>query len=183
MLRKTRALINLQHIKSNYLLANQWAPDSKNIAVIKADAYGHGLVEVAQYLESKVSAFAVAMLDEAVVLRQNGIKNDILVLHGPHSPQQVKNAAKERLWITIHNIAQLEMLAQLEKPSATLAAGNLSLWLQVDTGMHRLGLNRQDFFQALDRIKRIAKPTNSLARNWSCIRIFLVQTRSIVTEH
>lgn len=161
MLRKTRALINLAHIKSNYLLANQWAPNSKNVAVIKADAYGHGLVEVARHLESTVSAFAVAMLDEAVLLRQSGVKNDILVLHGLHCSQQVEYAARERLWITVHSIAQLETLARLEKSRPTFAEGSLSLWLQIDTGMHRLGLNSQDFFQALAIINKMTK-TNKL---------------------
>lgn len=148
MSRKTRAVINLEYIRSNYLLANKWAPASKNIAVIKADAYGHGLVEVAKYLESTVSAFAVAIFDEAMILRKNGIKKDILILQGVHTPEEVEQIAHKNIWTTIHNLEQLESihLAKLTE--------KISVWLEIDTGMHRLGLNCAQLETALSQIKR-----------------------------
>ena len=82
MYRKTEALINLDAIRNNYSLASALAPQSKNIAVIKADAYGHGMLRVAEALHDVVPAFAVAIVDEALELRAAGISHPLLVLEG-----------------------------------------------------------------------------------------------------
>ena len=73
MHRKTEAVIDLDAIRANYALACELAPKSKNVAVIKADAYGHGMLQVAEAMQDMVPAFAVAILDEALELRVAGI--------------------------------------------------------------------------------------------------------------
>jgi len=80
MPRHSQAIIHLDSIIANYQLATSLAPNSKNIAVIKADAYGHGCLQVAQALQEYVPAYGVAIFEEAVYLRTKGIKKPILVL-------------------------------------------------------------------------------------------------------
>ena len=78
--RKTVARIDLDAIRENYAIAAAIAPQSKNMPVIKANAYGHGMVRVAEALQDVAPAFAVATLDEAVELRYAGISRPLLVL-------------------------------------------------------------------------------------------------------
>jgi alanine racemase len=147
MSRNTQAIISLDNIRSNFLLANQWAPKSKNMAVIKADAYGHGLVAVAEALQSLVPAFAVAIFDEAVVLRNAGSTKNILILQGVCCATELIFASQNNLWITLHNKQQLDLLL------ATPLKLPLKVWLKLDTGMHRLGLNQKQLNECLGFIK------------------------------
>jgi alanine racemase len=143
MSRNTTATILLDHIKANYWLANQWAPNSKNIAIIKANAYGHGMASVAHHLKGDVAAFGVAIFDEAMLLRNEGITNPLLVLQGVNSQCDLMTASENDLWITVHNIKQVEELL------ATPLKKAIKISIKLDTGMHRLGLNQQDFINAV----------------------------------
>ena len=98
------------------------------MAIIKADAYGHGALITAQTLQSQVSAFAVAITEEAVTLRQHGISAPIVVLEGPHEPQDCDLAGQHQLTLVAHSEAQLKWLDAARQP--------VDLWLKVDTGMH-----------------------------------------------
>ncbi|MBT7150683.1 MAG: alanine racemase, partial [Thiotrichales bacterium] len=83
MARKCIASINLDAINKNYLYAKSLAPQSKAIAVVKANAYGHGAVEVARQLEGDADCYGVACSEEALELRDSGIKNTpILLMEG-----------------------------------------------------------------------------------------------------
>ncbi len=148
MSRNTQVNIHLDNIRSNFSLANQWAPQSKNMAVIKADAYGHGLVAVAKALQALVPAFAVAIFDEAVTLRQAGITKNILILQGVYCANELIYASENGLWIILHNRSQLELLL------ATPLKQSLKVWLKLDTGMHRLGLDQTEFERSLQAIKQ-----------------------------
>jgi len=148
MSRHTRAIINLSHIKSNFKTANQWAPDSKNMAIIKANAYGHGLIETAKSLEPLVPAFGVAIFEEAIALRDSGIKKDILVLQGVSSVDDLLQASEKKVWLTIHNPLQLKLV--LENPQNN----KVTVWLKLDTGMHRLGFDHKDLILALKQLKK-----------------------------
>lgn len=132
--RKTEALIDLDAIRENYALACALAPKSKNIAVIKANAYGHGLVAVAKALQAEAPAFAVAVLEEALELRHAGISVPLLILEGVSSVAQIELAAAKELSLVVHSEEQVSLL-QRANPSAPV-----SIWLKVDTGMHRLGV-------------------------------------------
>jgi len=145
--RKTVAVVDLDAIRENYSLACKLAPDSKNIAVIKADAYGHGMLRVAEALQSVVPAFGVAIIDEALELRAAGISQPILVLEGVNDIAACEVAAQHQLSLVVHNQEQVSQLLQ-----ASLS-GNVPLWLKVDTGMHRIGFAPDALQPALERLR------------------------------
>ena len=148
MTRATVAKISLANIKHNYELANQFAPKSKNMPVIKANAYGHGAIEVAKSLEAIVPAFGVAIAEEAIFLRQNGINNNILIFQGVTTNEELEIVRRNKLWTTVHSYQQLKLI--LSSPSEI----EIKIWLKVDTGMHRLGLNSEEFAKALKLIQK-----------------------------
>ncbi len=133
MTRPSRIVIDKQALNHNLQRVRELAPTSKIIATIKADAYGHGLVRVAQTLND-ADAFGVACLEEAEELRSAGITNTILLLEGPHKAVDLPRILELQLDIVIHHESQLQMLEQ-----ASLNAP-LQIWLKIDTGMHRLGI-------------------------------------------
>ncbi len=146
MSRNTQVSIHLDAIKSNFNVAQNLAPQSKNIAVIKANAYGHGMLKVAQTLEDIVPAFAVAIFDEAVTLREAGIQKPILILQGVHSCEELEYAIQHNFWLMVHNQSQLEIL--LKYP----IVGDLKIWLKLDSGMHRLGFDSVQFQFAFSQL-------------------------------
>lgn len=146
MTRPTRARINLDNLRHNAAIAAGLAPNSRLMAVVKANAYGHGAGSVASALDDSVAAFAVASLEEAVLLRDSGIRRPILLLEGVFEASEVAEAAAIGVWIMLTCDEQLRWLqdARVSKP--------LTCWLKVDTGMHRLGVAPERaaaFLQAL----------------------------------
>ena len=133
-MRPTCATVRLDAIAENYRLACRRAPGSQTMAVIKANAYGHGMAAVARRLESIAPAFAVALIDEAVELRQAGIQAPVLIMQGVKEPAEFELAAAENFWVMLHQSRQVETLLslQLQRP--------LHVWIKLDTGMHRLGV-------------------------------------------
>jgi alanine racemase len=104
------------------------------MAVVKANAYGHGAVAIASALQSSVDALAVACIEEAAELRAAGIRAPILLLEGVFEAAELQTAAQLDLWLTIENEQQLRWLEDASLPAP------LTCWLKVDTGMHRLGI-------------------------------------------
>ena len=137
------AKINLAAAQSNLARVKQLAPESQIIAVIKANAYGHGAIELAQALSAS-DAFAVARLSEALALREAANHHPIVVLEGVHSAEDLELATQHNLSLVFHHQSQLELLqaSQLSKPLAFS-------WLMLETGMHRLGLTTAHAQQAL----------------------------------
>jgi alanine racemase len=109
-------------------------------AVIKANAYGHGLVAVARALES-ADALAVARVSEALALREAGIKTPIVLLEGVLDREQLEAAAAVDLELVVHSAEQLELL------KAAAASARFKIWLKLDSGMNRLGF-KGDAFRA-----------------------------------
>ena len=131
MTRATRAVIDLSALRHNLAQTRRAAPQSKIIAVVKANGYGHGLMRVARAL-SGVDAFGVACLDEALALRAAEITTPIVLLEGFTLPEDIEQLARHDLQAVVHHDTQVQMLeAAASKP--------LAVWLKVDTGMHRLG--------------------------------------------
>jgi alanine racemase len=137
-MRPTHAIVDLAALRRNLARAAACAPGANNIAVIKANGYGHGLVPVARALEDVAEALAVATIDEALVLRDAGIAAPLLVLQGATTRDDVAEAAERRLWLMLHSVAQVEALcrSRAERP--------VTAWLKIDTGMHRLGVAPQE---------------------------------------
>ncbi|MGD2118259.1 MAG: alanine racemase [Chromatiales bacterium] len=132
---KPLARINLAALRHNLERARQLAPGSKQMAVIKANAYGHGVVQVAKALD-RADMLAVARIDEAVQLREAGIDKPLAVLEGFFDPDEIRLALQYELQAVIHQSYQIDLLQQF----ADQHSGKLQLWLKIDTGMHRLGI-------------------------------------------
>ncbi len=139
MFRPTFARIDLAAIRHNYRLARQLAPARKAVAVIKANGYGHGAVKLAQALSSEADAFAVACLEEALELRTAGIQNPIILIEGFFSASELPVLVEQQFMPVLHNIEQVRVLEQ-----ATLTQP-LTVWLKMDSGMHRLGFAPEEY--------------------------------------
>ena len=147
MARPIRARVDLAAIESNYRLAAGLAPAARTLAVVKADGYGHGAVEVARALAPRADGFGVASLEEALALRQAGIDNLIVLMAGFFAASELPELARHRLDTVVHCPEQLERLlaAPLDEP--------IRVWLKMDTGMHRLGLAPESFADAYQRLR------------------------------
>ena len=145
MSRPTIANILLDAFSHNYRVAKQMH-GGKALAVIKANAYGHGAIACAQAIQTEADAFAVASLEEALQLRQAAINNPILLLEGFFEAAELADIVANNLWIVIHAEWQLETLlaAKLAKP--------LHIWLKLDSGMHRIGFSANAYQQAFMRL-------------------------------
>ncbi|NOZ52086.1 MAG: alanine racemase [Gammaproteobacteria bacterium] len=137
MSRAAQATINLSALQHNLQRVQQVAPSSQIIAIIKADAYGHGLVRVAKALNA-ADKFGVAGLEEALQLRNAGIRKPVVLLEGVLAVSELSKAGLQNLEVVVHHISQLETLEEYAR-TASNAASRLNVWLKVDTGMHRLG--------------------------------------------
>jgi alanine racemase len=137
MTRATQAIIDLHALRENYRLAQSKAPNSKAYAVIKANAYGHGLLPCAQALTDVADGFAVACVDEAIELRQNGILLPVLVLEGAMDQAECQTAADLDLEMVVHKQDQVHWLAAVKGAA-------VRVWIKVDSGMHRLGFSTQE---------------------------------------
>lgn len=143
-------IIDFSALRHNASVVRKAAPHSKLMAVIKANAYGHGMLPVARAL-SNVDGFAVARLDEAITLRNKGIKKTILVLTGFVSQDQLAQFSRYDLDAVIHSEFQLELLnsSQLSAP--------LSVWLKINTGMNRLGVDSSAVARIYDALQLSGK--------------------------
>lgn len=147
MSRPTIAHIRLDAFRHNYRVAKQ-SHGGKALAVIKANAYGHGAVYCAKSIEGEADGFAVACLEEALQLREAGIPDPILLLEGFFEAAELPEIVANDLWIVVHAQWQLEILLQ------TKLANPLHVWLKMDSGMHRVGLSPTEYVQAFKRLKR-----------------------------
>lgn len=149
------AHIDLEALRHNLAVCQAAAPRSKIWAVIKADAYGHGMGHCAAALDS-ADGFAVARVQEALGLRAIGISKPLLVMEGAASEAELSAALSMQVELTIHSSWQLEMvLSQLQ---ANPQPRPQRLWLKLDTGMGRLGLQQEE---AVALIKRLRSPASA----------------------
>lgn len=127
------ATIDLAAIVHNYQLARRCAPGRHAFAVVKANAYGHGVREVVSALHDEADGFAVASLEEAAEVRAMHGAARILLLEGCFAAAELPMAAHLGLDLVVQGVEQVEALlaAELARP--------LNVWLKLDSGMHRLG--------------------------------------------
>lgn len=144
------AIIDCTALRHNLNVVRSTAPKSRVMAVVKANAYGHGIVPVAQALLA-ADAFGVARLKEAVALRDAGIGQPVLLLEGVFSHPDLDGAAQLNLDVVVHSFAQLAALESW--PSAR----RLSVWCKIDTGMNRLGFRTDEFSTAWSRLRACAR--------------------------
>ncbi len=156
MSRPTAAKIKLSSLSHNVTFVKSLAPTAKLMAVIKADAYGHGALAVGRTLEKIVDAFAVASLDEAMELRDSEISIPILILEGVFAPEDLKTCSLNAITTVIHNFTQIDWLEQTQFENV------LNCWLKVDTGMSRLGIGTESISSSLERLKNVPHVTDDI---------------------
>ena len=132
MTRPLRAEISASALRHNYHFAKRLAPQSQVFAVVKANAYGHGLERVARALHD-ADAFATLELDSAAALRKLGFEQPILMLEGLFAKDEIPLYCQHRLMMTVHSDVQMDMLSQ-QRPAIPL-----TVFLKMNSGMNRLG--------------------------------------------
>jgi alanine racemase len=135
-------------LRHNLARVRALAPGSRVLAVIKANAYGHGLVPVACALAAS-DAFAVARLEEGLLLRDAGFGQRVLLLEGVRTPEQLAQAVQHELELMVHSFEQLALL------EGRAGSAPLRAWLKLDTGMNRLGFRPEEFGAAYARLRAI----------------------------
>lgn len=149
-MRPTRALIDLDALRHNYRLART-LHGGRALAVVKANAYGHGAIACARALEPDADGFAVAILEEALSLRAAGIQKPVLVLEGVFSADELPLVIDHDLWIVVHHAGQLAMI------EAATPGRALSVWLKMNSGMNRAGFEPSAYVQAWQRLSASGK--------------------------
>ncbi len=156
MTRPATMHIDLDALYHNFSRVRALAPNSKVMAMVKANAYGHGAVRVAQALAG-ADAFGVACLEEAIELRNAGLQNRIILMSGFFDPNELPMISELGCEIVIHQFWQIDALQQ-----ATVSSP-IKIWLKINSGMNRLGFCLNDFGEAyakLSSCKNIIFPIN-----------------------
>ncbi|MDN6071555.1 MAG: alanine racemase, partial [Enterobacterales bacterium] len=153
------AVIDRRALRHNFQQIRQFAPHSRLIAVVKANAYGHGLLETAKTLKD-ADCYGVARIGEALKLRSGGIVKPILMLEGFFSADDLPVLVANNIETAIHSEEQLQALeeADLERP--------IKVWMKLDTGMHRLGVRPEQaeaFYQRLSNCRNVEQPVNIMS--------------------
>lgn len=142
-----RALIRLGALKHNLDEIRRAVPSAKIMAVIKANAYGHGMLAVAQNV-SNVDALAVARISEAINLRDSGVVTPIVVLSGVLDQGEMRTAIEYDLQLVVHCPEQVALLRNCQEGAAVI-------WLKFDTGMNRLGFAPDNAREIIDQMKHV----------------------------
>lgn len=145
MSRLIRAVVDCGALRHNLQTVRRRAHGAKVMAVVKANAYGHGLVQTALALPD-ADAFAVARLEEGVMLREHGVSRPVVLLEGVFSLEQLREAAHRELDLVVHDPLQIELIEREAN------AHRFVLWVKIDTGMNRLGFRPEAFPAALERL-------------------------------
>lgn len=151
--RIARAEIDLTALRHNFSLVRSYAVSSRIMCVVKANAYGHGILPVAEAL-SETDAYAVACVEEAVLLRQNGIVKPITVFQGFIDEAELIACADYDLWPLIHSESQIDLLQQTEHKCPG------RLWLKLTSGMNRLGFpceQAEQLWQGLNQLAGVSQ--------------------------
>jgi alanine racemase len=146
--RLIRAVIDGGALRHNIEVIRARAPEARVMAVVKANAYGHGLEQTALSLPG-ADSFAVARLEEGVRLRERGISAPIVLLEGVFTDEQLREARRFDLELVVHDALQVELLA------AAAPVEPPALWIKIDTGMNRLGFRPEAFREAYQRLRAL----------------------------
>ncbi len=162
-MRVATALIDSAALRHNLSRIRALAPRAKVMAVLKANGYGHDQVAVAQILDG-ADAFAVARLEEALALRQGGIRQPIVMLEGCFDGSDLQIMAREGIEAVLHTQEQLAML------KAACLPAPLKVWIKVDSGMHRIGIKPEQlaaFHSELAALAQVRQPMGLLS-HYAC---------------
>ncbi len=151
MSRPLRAIIHTQSLQHNLQRVRDFAPDAKVMAVIKAGGYGHGIVTAAKTLSKSkngADALAVASIDEAIIVDDalSGTSS-VCLLEGIFKQDELEEAIDRKFTLVVHNREQVEFLENIS------ASDPVNIWLKINTGMNRLGIDSAEFGQAYERLR------------------------------
>ncbi len=149
MTRPIRATLDLSALRGNFAVARQHAGEARLWAVIKANAYGHGLMSTAEALDDLADGYALLDLDDAVALREAGYRQPLLLLEGFFEADELPLVAEYGLTPVVHTLEQIEMLTGAALPA------RLPVYLKINTGMNRLGLSPESFHTALTALETL----------------------------
>lgn len=138
---RAKAHVDLNALAHNFNCVKTLAPSKKIMSMIKSNGYGHGLLPVAKALNAS-DAFGVACLSEAITLRQAGIKQPIILMSGMNDLDELAAIDQHQLSLVIHEYKQIKLLQHYTFKNS------VTIWLKIDTGMHRLGFAPGDFKEA-----------------------------------
>ncbi len=147
--RPLRALIRLSSFKKNIATIKKNIANSELIIVVKADAYGHGLVEIAQAAGG--ASLAVAIPEELRILREAGLDNQVWVLEGPFSLECLAHSDNV-IWV-IHSFWQVSLIRQAIEQGIV---SDLNICIKLDTGMHRLGFVESELSELVDLLEQLS---------------------------
>ena len=133
MKRTARAVIDIAALRHNLEIARRRAPACRIMAVVKAEAYGHGMLRVAAALGDAVDALAVSCVEEGLALRDAGIGRPVIALQGFRDMAELRAAAQADIALALHSVEQLGLI------EAAIAVRPVPVWLKINTGMNRLG--------------------------------------------
>jgi alanine racemase len=135
MSRPIRATIDLSALRNNFDVARRHAGAAKLWAVVKANAYGHGLTRAVDALADMADGFALIELERAIALREAGLALPILLLEGFYAAEELPLLIRHRLVPVVHRIEQVQALHDADWPA------DLPVYLKLNTGMNRLGFD------------------------------------------
>lgn len=145
------AVLSTENLWHNVSVIRAQAPRSHIIAMVKANAYGHGIRSVASRLCGHVDVLGVASIDEALALRQAGVKTPIMLAEGVFERQELIVASTEKFHVVFHCAEQVEWLSKSVCPLP------LTVWVKVNTGMGRLGFTPEDALTAFERLGSLSQ--------------------------
>lgn len=151
MSRPAVAYLSGQNLRHNITVIQAQTPHSKLIPMVKANAYGHGIVEVSQRIKDLVSHFGVASIEDAIMLRKADIQSGILLAQGPFEPEDITLAQKYDCDLVIHDLLHLQWLDTINHN--TFQNRKLKTWIKVNTGMNRLGIRPDEVPAAYNFLK------------------------------
>lgn len=145
-LRQARKYIDAEALASNYRCLQKLCGGSRLMAVVKADAYGHGLQAVVRVLQPIAHGFAVATVAEGLFLRRLGVEQTVLIMQGFTDEWELSSALSQNLSLLIHAPDQLKHLQTVSGDPPP------SLWIKLDTGMNRLGFVLSDLDEVINSL-------------------------------
>ena len=149
-MRDTWLTLNPQALTQNLAVLRAHHPQSKVLAMVKADAYGHGVMQLAPLLAAQVDGLGVAFLQEALALREQGIHAPIAVLEGVFTANELALARAANLSLAVHSPEQVALIL------AAPEGAPLTLWLKLNTGMNRLGFRPAEALQVWHQLHTLA---------------------------
>ncbi|MBN9344479.1 MAG: alanine racemase [Caedibacter sp. 38-128] len=140
--------LNLKALKHNISQIKSIAPKSKFLAVVKDNAYGHGIETITKEIIDDVEGFGVVSLKEALVVRRLTSTKPIILMQGANTRSELTECFSSHLTVLIHNLEQIQLLNSLR------IREKLAIWIKINCGLNRLGFNFKDFKVALGELKK-----------------------------